>query len=86
MLRRRHFLQQLTAASAAFTLSQVLPKPVLAELGKSALARGIPEVEGLSSGSILSFIESVEQKKSWPSQPDDRSTWKGCGRRMVGSV
>ena len=62
MLRRRHFLQQLTAASAAFTLSQVLPKPVLAELGKSALARGIPEVEGLSSGSILSFIESVEQK------------------------
>ena len=61
-IRRRQFLQQMTLSTAAIGLAQLIPTSALGEITKYSLPRGIPEAEGLSSSSILSFIESVEQK------------------------
>ncbi|HET9278357.1 MAG TPA: serine hydrolase [Flavitalea sp.] len=61
-IQRRQFLQQMTLSTAAISLAKLIPTSALGEITKYSLPRGIPEEEGISSSSILSFIESVEQK------------------------
>lgn len=61
-LNRREFLKQLGAGAAAFGLAAWLPAAYARDLKRtSGLARSIPELQGLSSKHILSFVEAVEK-------------------------
>lgn len=60
---RREFLKQISLGAAGFGLMPLIPEALLAEIQKTkGLARGIPELEGLSSDSIMAFIQAVENK------------------------
>src|SRR5688500_13373667 len=61
-LNRREFLKQLGAGTAACGLATWLPAAYASDQKRtSGLARSIPELQGLSSKHILSFVEAVEK-------------------------
>src|SRR5437868_7654909 len=61
---RRDFLKQATIGAAGLGLTQIIPQTLLAEQFKeNDLPRSIPELQGISSESIMNFIEAVEKNK-----------------------
>ena len=60
---RRKFLQQICMSTAGISLSPYIPHEVINFKRGNAFLRSIPESEGISSESILSFIDTVEKNK-----------------------
>ena len=60
---RRKFLQQICMSTAGISLASYIPHEVINFKRGSTFLRSIPESEGISSESILSFIDTVEKNK-----------------------
>ncbi len=62
-LNRRAFLKKVSTGTAGIGIFSLLPNPVWAAfLKENGFPRNTPESQGISSGSILAFIEAVEKK------------------------
>ena len=60
---RRKFLQQICLGTAGISLAPYIPKEFIDYKNVTAFSRSLPESEGISSESILSFIDTVEKNK-----------------------
>ncbi len=61
---RRRFIQQICLGTAGLSLCSFTPQQWLSDAASvKAFARSVPEMEGVSSENILSFINAVEKDK-----------------------
>jgi CubicO group peptidase (beta-lactamase class C family) len=64
MMHRREFIKQLGFSTAGIAFIAALPKSLEAfPYAASALARSVPEAEGVSSAGLLSFLDAIEKSK-----------------------
>ena len=62
-INRRDFLKKTTTGIAGISILPFLPNPLLADIQKAGLLpRSAPELQGLSSASILAFVAAVEKE------------------------
>ncbi len=60
---RRKFLQQICMSTAGISFASYIPQEFIHLKKGNAFLRSLPESEGISSESILSFIDTVEKNK-----------------------
>lgn len=64
MTQRREFIKQLGFSAAGIALITALPKSLEAfPYAAGALARSVPEAEGVSSAGLISFLDAIEKSK-----------------------